>query len=75
MKNKLLYHMIIDISIASGLLFLDELRKRRKEIKKLNQKLDETKSSIQAIEMNVEFVEQGYKELNNSLKHLSRKEN
>ena len=66
--------MIIDISIAFGLLFLDEQRKRRKEIKKLNKKLDETKSSIQGIELNVEFMEQGYKELINSINHHYPKE-
>lgn len=74
MKNKLLYHMIIDISIASGLLLLDELRRKRKEIKKLNQKLDETNSSIQGIELNVELMEQSYKGLNNSLKNFCTKE-
>lgn len=67
MKNKLLYHMIIDISIASGLLLLDKLRRRRKEIKKSNYKLDETKSSIQGIEINIELI-------NNSLKLLVPKE-
>lgn len=67
MKNKLLCHIIIDISIASGLLLLDELRRKRKEIKKLNQKLDETKSSIQGIEIEVELI-------NDSLKLLSSKE-
>ncbi|WP_318064974.1 hypothetical protein [Clostridium boliviensis] len=55
-------------------MFLDELRRRRKEIKKLNQKLDETKSSIQGIELSVEIMEQGYKEINNSIKHLPPKE-
>jgi len=70
MKNKLLCHLIIDLSIASGLLLLDESRKKRKEIKKFSKKLDDTLSSIQGIEMNVELLEQSYKELNNSLKNL-----
>ncbi|WP_124068041.1 hypothetical protein [Clostridium sp. E02] len=68
MKNKLFYHMMIDISIASGFLLLDELRKRRKEIKKLNKKIERTQSSIQGIEFDVELMEQSYKELINSIK-------
>ena len=58
MKNKLLYHIIIDLCMLSGILLLNDLSQRRKEIKKLNKKLDETKSSIQGLELNCELIAQ-----------------
>lgn len=58
MKNKLLYHIIIDLCMLSGILFLNELSQRRKEIKKVNKKLDETRSSIQGLELNCELIAQ-----------------
>jgi hypothetical protein len=33
MKNKLFFHILIDICIAFSLLFLDGLRRKRKEVK------------------------------------------
>lgn len=56
MKNKLFLHILIDVCLAFGLLFLDELRRKRKEVKKLCKKLDDTRSSIQAIEVDVEIL-------------------
>ena len=70
MKSKLFFHLLIDIGIAFGLLFLDELRRKRKEVKKLCKKPDDTRSSIQAIEVDVEMLGENFKELSNSLKYL-----
>lgn len=69
MKNKLLYHIIIDLCMLSGILFLNELSQRRKEIKKFNKKLDETQSSIQGLELSVELIEQRLSDNPNYLKH------
>lgn len=74
MKNKLFLHILIDVCLAFGLLFLEESRKKRKEVKKLCKKLDDTQSSIQAIEIDVELLGENYKGLNNSLKYIRSNE-
>lgn len=70
MKNKLFLHILIDVCLAFGILFLDELRKKRKEVKKLCKKLDDTRSSIQAIELDVELLGDRYKKLSDSFTGL-----
>jgi hypothetical protein len=70
MKNKLFFHILIDLCIAFSLLFLDGLRRKRKEVKKLCKKLDDTQSSIQAIEFSVELLGERYNDLSNSVKSL-----
>ncbi len=69
MKNKLLYHIIIDLCMFSGILFLDGLRRTRKEIKKLRKNLEDTQSSIQGLELSVELIEQRLSDNPNYLKH------
>lgn len=70
MKNTLFCHVLIYVGIVSCVIFLEEQRKRRKALKQLTKKLDETMSSIQAMEFDVELLGENYKKLNNSLKHL-----
>lgn len=67
MNNKLVYHILIDVCMTSGLLFLNELRRKRKVVKKLYKKLDNTQSSIQAIEFDMEMLREDYLKLNHSL--------
>ncbi len=68
MKNKLLLHLLIDISIAFGLLILNEQKNKRKEIKKLNKKLSKTQSSIQALELDLELQQHGIQKIGDMLK-------
>jgi hypothetical protein len=69
MKNKLFFHLFIDVCIAFGLLFLDGLRRKRKEVKNLCKKLDSIQSSIQGIEIDVELLGANYKGFHHSLKN------
>lgn len=46
MNNKLLHHIIIDLCMFSGIFIFSEFRRRRKEIKEINKKLDDTQASM-----------------------------
>lgn len=62
MKNKLFYHLLIDVGLSIGIIFLNEKRKERNEIKKVNKKLEEVKSAFQNIEIDVEIIGENVKE-------------
>lgn len=68
MKNKLFFHILIDVCLAFGLILLDELRRKRKAVKKFCKKLDDTQSSIQAIEVDVEILGEKFKDINDYLR-------
>ena len=67
MKNKMFYHLLIDVGLASGLIFLYMKRKERKEIKKIGNKLDEFKGNIRDIELDVEIIGDNVEDIKKSL--------